>query len=185
VFHFNKGHLQDPALPMWIIMAKGQTYYVDHVTATLPWSTKETPSNLRTKGAIKFKNCLIQIFDDNCAEIMPLTSADQARIRHKAKKLTRITIAPLKLTSLKEFIAAQDLWHGPFKLVGGRCGSTFHLADVKETDLTLLSLQFGKDLAIIAPNNPYFKLYDDDAARTQSLNQDDYADLYESDDSDD
>ena len=28
---------------MWIIMAKGQTYYVEHVSADLPWTTKETP----------------------------------------------------------------------------------------------------------------------------------------------
>jgi hypothetical protein len=54
---------------MWVIKTKGQTYYVNHVTANAPWSTKETPDNPSTKGSLKFKNVTLLITDDNCAEI--------------------------------------------------------------------------------------------------------------------
>jgi hypothetical protein len=42
-----------------------------HVTASAPWSTKETPDNAHTKGSIKFKNVDVVIDDENCAEITP------------------------------------------------------------------------------------------------------------------
>ena len=61
VFHFNKGHLADPSIPMWVLKAKGQTFYVDHVDSHIGFSTKETPDNPHTKGSIKFKNCSIAI----------------------------------------------------------------------------------------------------------------------------
>jgi len=56
-FNFNKMHLQDASIPMWVIKAKGQTYYVDHVDmeSRIGFSTKETPDNPSTKGSIKFK----------------------------------------------------------------------------------------------------------------------------------
>lgn len=69
VFHFNKASITDPTVPSWVVKAKGQTYYVKHVTSNAPWSTKETPDNTHTKGAIKFKNVDLIIDDDNCAEI--------------------------------------------------------------------------------------------------------------------
>ena len=57
ILHFNKMHLQDPTIPMWVIKAKGQTYYVNHidVDAGIGFSTKETPDNPSTKGSLKFK----------------------------------------------------------------------------------------------------------------------------------
>lgn len=57
ILHFNKMHLQDPTIPMWVIKTKGQTYYVDHidVDAGIGFSTKETPDNPNTKGSLKFK----------------------------------------------------------------------------------------------------------------------------------
>lgn len=64
IFHFNKGHLADPTIPMWIIKTKGETHYINHLTADCPWSTKETPDNPSTKGSLKFKNCRITI-DEN------------------------------------------------------------------------------------------------------------------------
>lgn len=65
IFHFNKGHLTDPAIPMWVIKTRGQSYYVNHVDASVPWSTKETPDNPATKGSLKFKNCNLEIIDGN------------------------------------------------------------------------------------------------------------------------
>jgi hypothetical protein len=47
----------DPTIPMWVIKCRGDTYYVDHVDVSpgVGFSTKETPDNPHTKGAIKFK----------------------------------------------------------------------------------------------------------------------------------
>ncbi len=69
VFHFNKKFLEDASLPMWILKAKGETYYVNHVTALAPWSTKESPDNDHTKGSIKFKDVTLDIDVKNEATI--------------------------------------------------------------------------------------------------------------------
>ena len=61
IFHFNKKHLEDNNIPMWIIKAKGETFYVNHVDCQVGWNTKETPDNPATKGAIKVKNCMLTI----------------------------------------------------------------------------------------------------------------------------
>lgn len=73
VFHFNKQSLVDTTLPPWIVKAKGQTFYVRHVTASATWSTKETPNNSHTKGALKFKNVKIEINEQNEAIIAQQT----------------------------------------------------------------------------------------------------------------
>lgn len=69
IFHFNKMHLQDISIPMWVIKAKGETYYVDHVDVEsgVGFSTKETPNNPSTKGSIKFKGKLE--IKDNIARV--------------------------------------------------------------------------------------------------------------------
>lgn len=60
IMHFNKMHLQDSSVPMWVIKAKGNTYYVEHVDieSGFGFSTKETPDNPHTKGSLKFKGKL-------------------------------------------------------------------------------------------------------------------------------
>ena len=60
VFHFNKKHLQDSTIPMWVVKCRGDTHYVDHVDVSpgIGFSTKETPDNPHTKGSIKFKGRL-------------------------------------------------------------------------------------------------------------------------------
>ena len=50
---------------MWVIKTKGQTYYVNHVTSSVPWTTKETPDSEHTKGSIKFKNVTLTIKDND------------------------------------------------------------------------------------------------------------------------
>jgi hypothetical protein len=55
IFHFNKAHLQNPTIPMWVLKHKGQTYYVDHIDSEIGFSTKETPENSHTKGSIMFR----------------------------------------------------------------------------------------------------------------------------------
>lgn len=54
---------------MWVLKTKGNSYYVHHVDANCPWSTKETPDNPATKGSLKFKNCLLTIDDNGIAII--------------------------------------------------------------------------------------------------------------------
>lgn len=76
VFHFNKKHLEDPEIPMWVLKCKGMTYYVNHVECNVPWSTKETPLNPSTKGSIKVKNCLLKIDDLNTAIMSPLPAVE-------------------------------------------------------------------------------------------------------------
>lgn len=62
IFHFNKGHLADQSIPMWVLKCKGKTHYVDHVdTSGVAWSTKETPNNPATKGSLKFKKVFLTI----------------------------------------------------------------------------------------------------------------------------
>ena len=58
--HFNKIHLQQPDIPMWVIKVKGETHYVNHVDVDsgIGFSTKETPDNPHTKGSLKFKGKL-------------------------------------------------------------------------------------------------------------------------------
>ena len=68
IFHFNKQHLVDSSIPMWVLKTKGQTFYVQHVDCQVGWNTKETPDNPHTKGAIKIKNCVLSI-DNNVATI--------------------------------------------------------------------------------------------------------------------
>jgi hypothetical protein len=50
---------------MWTLKVKGESYYVTHVTVqpNVGFSTKETPDNPHTKGAIKFKASL-KLFDN-------------------------------------------------------------------------------------------------------------------------
>lgn len=57
VFHFNKKHLENPTIQMWVVKCRGDTYYVNHVEVSpgVGFSTKETPDNPHTKGSIKFK----------------------------------------------------------------------------------------------------------------------------------
>jgi len=71
IMHFNKMHLQDSSIPMWVIKVKGETYYVNHVDVDsgIGFSTKETPDNTHTKGSLSFKG-KVEI-NDGIARIYP------------------------------------------------------------------------------------------------------------------
>jgi hypothetical protein len=90
VFHFNKKHLEDQTIPMWVLKTHGETFYVNHVNCELPWSTKETSDNSHTKGSIKVKDCLLTIDDDNLATISKITIYDKIRLRNQRLGITRI-----------------------------------------------------------------------------------------------
>jgi hypothetical protein len=68
-FHFNKKHLEFPWIPMWALKTKGKTFYVNHVNALCPWSTRATPDNESTKGSIRFRDCSLHIDADGIATL--------------------------------------------------------------------------------------------------------------------
>ena len=64
VFHYNKAHNADTSIPTWIVKHKGQTHYVNHLDSEVGFTTKETPDNDHTKGALQFRGCLSIIKED-------------------------------------------------------------------------------------------------------------------------
>lgn len=58
IFHFNKAHLVDNKIPMWILKFKGKTFYIDHLESNIGFKTKETPNNEHTKGSLLFRGKL-------------------------------------------------------------------------------------------------------------------------------
>lgn len=185
VFHFNKHHLEDASIPMWVVKTKGKTYYVDHVTSHIPWTTKETPDNHHTKGAIKFKDVLIQIDDDNCAEFKTLTSSDLARLRAKDKGYTRIMFRHGFKDRLVDFIRTNEIGFTPFKYIPGSCGSGFYLCDIMDRDdVVLMNLSLPQNLyRVLQENETYYKAYDDPDLLSR-LDADSADELYEDEDED-
>jgi hypothetical protein len=147
---------------MWIVMAKGNSYYVEHVEANIPWTTKETPDNVRTKGAIKFKDCLVTIDEDNCAKIRVLTPADEARIRNQERGIVRIISNVF--TKLTE--ALDGIEHGPIKRFStGACGSSYWVTDLldpQESSMFMLQhMSKNQWFRILQPNERFYYDYDD------------------------
>lgn len=68
-FHFNKKHLEYSFIPMWILKAKGKTYYINHLDCEAPFTTKETPEHPSTKGAIRIRRGNIHIDKEGNATI--------------------------------------------------------------------------------------------------------------------
>lgn len=181
VFHFNKKHLTDPEIPMWVVKAQGETYYVNHVNCSVPWSTKETPNNSHTKGSIKIKRCLITIDDNNVASIIPLTLPDIARL----KKRNAVRFITSYADRLIRHIEELNLKRGPIKYVSGGCGTSFLIVDIMDKgQATMLTLSWDgpKDsLRILKENEAYYKMYDTTQGEYISeIDDEDYEELYES-----
>ena len=186
VFHFNKKHLEDSSIPMWVLKFHGETYYVNHVDCTVPWSTKETPDNSHTKGSIKVKDCLLQINDSNEATISTLSIFDKVRLRNQKLGITRIIVKEGNdFFRLKEALKQFNVKHGPIKSIGGACTSTFYMTDIFEKKhFTMLALTMGDAPSFrqLMPNEGYYKYYDD--PKYHALNDIDL-DAVEWDDEDD
>lgn len=165
VFHFNKKHLEDQTIPMWVLKTQGETYYVNHVSCMLPWSTKETPDNPHTKGSIKVKDCLLQIDDENEATIKELTTHDKTRLKNAKLGITRVIVSEKNFGGhkLREALKNQKAKHGPIKSIGGACTTTFFVTDIFDKKaMTFLSIALaGTDFRELMPNEGYYKLYDD------------------------
>lgn len=162
VFHFNKAHIADPNIPMWVVKAKGETFYVNHVECTVPWSTKETSDNPHTKGSIKIKHCLLTIQDDNTAVITQLTKEAENRLIGVKPKSRFITSYGATLRSL---LSSLNLEHGPIKIRGGGgCSTTWFITELNDEDATVLLLNWPhsiKTIRSLKPNEDYYKWYSD------------------------
>lgn len=160
VFHFNKKFLEDPSIPMWIIKAKGESYYVNHVACEVSWTTKETSENSHTKGSIKVKDVLLTIDDDNCASISLLTAHDIIRLKNQAKGITRIITGYSDL--LKKTLENSKIKHGPIKRFSAGCSRTWYVCDIFEkSSLMILGLTMIDKHRVLMPNETYYKAYDD------------------------
>ena len=154
VFHFNKKHLENSTVPMWVIKTQGRTYYVDHVSANIPWTTKETPNNNHTKGSIKFKKALLTI-EDNCADIKPLSFEDAARLT-KAK-LVKI-IFQIK-NQILSFLNNQEIEHSECRYFEGACGTSWYVIELAESDLTLLTIAYAKSFRVLSENEYHYEQF--------------------------
>ena len=159
VFHFNKGHLADETIPMWVVKAHGVTFYVNHVTSDMPWSTKETPGNEKTKGSIKFRKCKLSIdTEDNTATISRLGIAD-AWLKHPERRAGRIIFTYGGV--MHKALMAGEFEHSKFKNVEGSCGSEWVICDLRnELELTFAGIKYANKFRILAPNEAYYQAYD-------------------------
>lgn len=161
VFHFNKKHLEDPSIPMWTIKANGKSFYINHLDANIPWSTKETSDNPNTKGSIKFKHCLLTINDDNEAELRPLSKEDKERLK-KAKGPYARLIINSNIGGMKKYMESQGMEYGTIRKISGGCGTLFYIFDIyKQEDAALLSLIYSNNYRILQPNEEYYKWYEE------------------------
>lgn len=139
VFHFNKYHLTDPSVPAWVLKFQGQTHYVNHVTAEIAWTTRETPDNSHTKGSIRFQKCQVQIDDQNHARIQPW---DPNYVNPHYPLLVEIH------TRWRDHLsqALTDMGAPPseFRRILGGCGRDFSLTEITDISwMSLLTLRLG------------------------------------------
>lgn len=177
VFHFNKKHLEDSTIPMWVLKTQGRSFYVQHVDANIAWSTKETSSNPSTKGSIKFKNCKLVINNDNEATLSLLSKEDKERLKKSKGAFVRILIDS-NLGGIKKYMDNQGMKYGKIRKISGGCGTLFYICDIyTKEDAALLSLIYHNNYRILQPNEEYFKWYDEKNLEDQELlisNNNDY-----------
>ena len=144
---------------MWVVKAHGVTFYVNHVISDMPWSTKETPGNEKTKGSIKFKKCKLSIdTEDNTATISRLGIAD-AWLRHPERRAGRI-IFPYG-GKMHKALSEGEFEHSKFKNIEGSCGSEYIICDLRdEQELTFAGIKYATYFRILAPNEHYYQAYD-------------------------
>lgn len=60
-FHFNKKSMEFDFVPMWVVKARGKTYYVNHMDCQAGFTTRETPEHPSTKGSLRVKRGTLSI----------------------------------------------------------------------------------------------------------------------------
>lgn len=188
MFHFNKKHLEDQTIPMWVLKTHGESFYVNHVDCQIPWSTKETSDNPHTKGSIKVKDCLLTINDANEATLNKLTHVDKIRLRNQKLGITRIIVKEGNdYWKFKEALKNFKIKHGPIKGIGGACTSTFYMTDILDkAQFSMLALAMSncKSFRILMPNEGYYKYYDDPKYKDSAFIDEDEMVEWDDDDED-
>lgn len=158
VFHFNKKHLTDATIPMWIVKTKGESYYVEHVTCNVPWSTKETPDNTHTKGSIKIKDCLLRIGGDNHAVITQLTDEERIKYAYNENKPLRIIFSG----GFEKILKENNIDHSEVVTFYGGCGERYYVCDILDQKaITYLTLKHNNEFRSVKENEEYYDLYDE------------------------
>lgn len=142
---------------MWVLKSHGVTFYVNHVDAEIPWSTKETPNNDHTKGSLKFKDCKLSIDRENVATLTKLGLLD--------RKLPHPYIANRIITGFNSVfhsaLAQGEFQHSTVKHVSGGCGSSFIICDLLDKDEALIAaLKYAGKFRLLSPNEKYYFDYD-------------------------
>lgn len=182
VFHFNKKHLEDPTIPMWSLKGGGKTFYVNHVTCSMPWSTKETINNAHTKGSIKVGKSLLTIDDENNADLREPTMKDVIRVTsEKTKNYARIIIEGKK-DAVETYMIENEIKYTPMKTVFSSCGRfQYSICDIKKKDdLVVMALALYGQYRVLQPNEIYYKAYENPELLNQ-LDADYYNDEIEDD----
>lgn len=66
--HYNRGSNEFPQLPMWVVKAKGRSFYVHHITSDAPWTTREKP-DASTRGMLRFRRVRLSLTEGGEAVI--------------------------------------------------------------------------------------------------------------------
>ncbi len=170
MFHFNKKHLEDSTIPMWVLKTHGETFYVDHVECSVPWSTKETPNNSHTKGSIKVREVLLTIDTNNTAVLTKLTVVDKIRLRNQKLGITRIMFS--WGSDMHRALSGNEFKHSPFKNVEGSCGTSYVVCDLlKKEEATFAALKYR--FRVLMPNETYYQFYDSKEKYIEEIYEDD------------
>lgn len=142
---------------MWVLKTHGETFYVNHVDADMPWSTKETPDNNHTKGSIKFRDVLLQIDAENGARLSKLSTFDRIRLRNQRLGITRILFGCN--SDMHQALKNHEFKHSPFKTVEGACGTSYVVCDLlNKEESTFAALKYH--FRVLMPNEAYYQFYD-------------------------
>jgi hypothetical protein len=156
---------------MWVLKTKGESYYVNHVECSVPWSTKETPDNPSTKGSIKVKSCLLTIDEDNNATLSLLTPEDRDRLNGKKEPIRLITSKGMQL---REALTNHNIKHGMLKVFGGGCGTSWYVVSISdEKDFLFLSLTVD-GIRKLMPNEDYYIDYEKDGRGYKLESEEDF-----------
>lgn len=68
-FHFNKKSMEFDFVPMWVVKARGKTFYVNHMECLAGFTTRETPDHPSTKGSLRVKRGTLTIDGEGNAVI--------------------------------------------------------------------------------------------------------------------
>lgn len=159
VFHFNKKHLEDSDIPMWVLKTQGKTLYVQHVVCECPWSTKETPDNPHTKGSIKVKNAVLTIDDKNQAWLRIATLADKETCRGTLP--IRVVWSNSNHKDIVKWLNDQTINFSELKNITGGCGTNFWITDILDTKSWLLiQLSLYGKVREVSPNESLYKSYE-------------------------